>query len=85
MATGNAVELSPLTLVGLTKRITADLHPGRSESAMCYAVVVLADVAAGKLSPAEAERCLRGLAGLAQPDEYAESVRQVLALAEDAS
>ena len=78
----NTLELSPLTFRGMAKRVTADLHPGRSEAAMCYAVNLLAEVASGNFTPAEAADKLRGLAVLAKPDEYAELVRQTLALAE---
>ena len=77
----NAVELSPLTPAGMARRITSDLHPTRTESAFCYLVTVLADAAEHGLDPAEALRTLRGLADLARPDEYAELVRQTLAVA----
>jgi hypothetical protein len=74
----NHLEMSPLTFHGMARRITGDLHPGRSEAVMCYAVNLLAEVAAGTFSPAEAAECLRGLAAQAKPDEYAEAVRQTL-------
>lgn len=75
----NHVEMSPLTFRGMASRITGDLHPGRSEAVMCYAVNLLAEVAAGTFTAAEAANCLRGLAAQAKPDEYAEAVRQTLA------
>jgi hypothetical protein len=75
----NAVELSPLTVLGLAKRVTSDLHPSRSEYAFCYVVQVLADVATGKLDQGGAENCLRGIAKAAKPDEYREAVAAQLA------
>jgi len=81
-ALARRVELSPLTPSGMARRITSDLHPIRTESAFCYLVTVLADVAERGLTPIEALRILRGLADLADPDEYAEAVRQTLAAAE---
>lgn len=74
----NAVELSPLTPQGMAKRISSDLHPGRSEAALCTLVLVLADIASGRSDADAAGRMLRGLASAAQPDEYAEAVRQSL-------
>jgi len=79
-ALARRVELSPLTPAGMARRITSDLHPTRTESAFCYLVTVLADAAEHGLDPAEARRMLRGLADLARPDEYAELVRQTLAV-----
>jgi hypothetical protein len=80
----NRVELSPLTFRGMAKRITADLHPGRSEAAMCYAVHLLAEVASGNFNQGEAAEQLRGMAVQAKPDEYAAAVRQVLGEAVEA-
>lgn len=74
----NTVELSPLTFAGMAKRITADLHPGRSEAALCTLVLVLAEVASGRRTPESAGDLLRAVAAQAAPDEYAEAVRQTL-------
>ena len=82
-ALARRVELSPLTPAGMARRITSDLHPIRTESAFCYLVTVLADTAEGvALHPDAARRILRGLADLADPDGYAEAVRQTLAVVE---
>jgi hypothetical protein len=78
----NALPLSPLTFSGMVRRITADLHPGRSESALCVAVTTLGMVAEGTLSPELAADQLRGLACMSDPDGYNAAVRQVLAVAE---
>lgn len=72
------VELSPLTFAGMAKRITADLHPGRSEAALCTVVLVLADVASGRSTAEHCGELLRAIAAQAAPDEYAEAVRQTL-------
>ena len=81
-ALARRVELSPLTPAGMVRRITSDLHPIRTESAFCYLVNVLADAAERGLTPAEALPMLRGLADLADPDEYNALVRQTLMAAE---
>ncbi|WP_406046571.1 hypothetical protein [Kribbella sp. NBC_00889] len=78
--TTNAVELSPLTIRACVRRITSDLHPGRSEAAMCSAVSYLGDAAGGLLDQHLVERVLRGLAAQAKPEEYNELVRQTLAV-----
>jgi hypothetical protein len=74
----NDVELSPFTIDACVRRITSDMHPGRSEAAMCQLAVALGRVAAGRLDQAEAELYLRGLAAQADPDGYAEAVRLTL-------
>ena len=74
----NAVPLSPLTIDACVRRITWDMHPGRSEAAMCQLAAALGMVAAGRLDQAEAELYLRGLAAQADPDGYAEAVRITL-------
>ncbi|HEY9522300.1 MAG TPA: hypothetical protein VIR33_03605 [Thermopolyspora sp.] len=74
----NALELSPLTTDACVRRITSDMHPGRSEAAMCQLAVALGRVAAGRLDQADAELYLRGLAAQADPDGYAELVRITL-------
>ena len=74
----NAVELSPLKIDACVRRITSDMHPGRSEAAMCQLAVALGLVAGGELKLAEAELYLRGLAAQADPDGYAEAVRITL-------
>lgn len=74
----NRLELSPLTADACVRRITADLHPGRSESALCQLATVLGGVAAGRLDQDSAELALRGVAAQADPDGYAEAVRQVI-------
>lgn len=79
MSTPNAVELSPLTPYGLAQRVVADLHPGRSSAALCFAMVALADAATGKLAAHTALEHLRGLADRARPDHDADEIRHVLA------
>ena len=77
MSTPNAVELSPLTITGLVRRITSDRHPARSEWALCHAVTALAFIAEGKLTAtadadriaAQTAKVLRGLALAAKPEE----------------
>jgi hypothetical protein len=77
----NAVELSPMTPDACVRRITSDLHTGRSESALCQLATVLGGVATGRLDQAAAELALRGVAVQADPDGYAEAVRQLLGVA----
>lgn len=75
------VPLAPLTIAACVRRITSDLHPGRSESALCQLATAFGDVAAGTLDAGAAELWLRGIAAQARPQEYAEFVRLSLALA----
>jgi hypothetical protein len=71
----NAVELSPLTLRGMAKRITADVDQARSEAALCYLVALLEDVAGGRITSERAADLFRGLALAARPTQLVLEVR----------
>lgn len=74
----NALPLSPMTIDACVRRITSDLHPTRWDSAACVALAHLAYAATGGLDAFGAEMAIRCLAELADPDGYAEAVRQTL-------